>query len=474
MTTATTPRVRFLSSAAVRGVVGEAKRILAEVGVRVEYAGAVELLAGAGAVPGEDGRIRLFPGLVDRSLATVPREIVLYDRDGENPLRLGAGALAFAPGSAALHVHEPATGRLRPAVREDCRRFAHLTELLPALALQSTCVVPNDEPVEHQDRARLREALVHCRKPIVTGTFAARSFPVMARMLECVRGGPEGLRAKPLAIFDCCPTAPLAWSELTCGALAGSAERGIPAELISMPMTGATAPVTLIGAVVQHAAESLSGVVIHQLAGPGAPLVWGACASAFDMRLGTAPLAAVETLMIDCAAAEVGRHLGLPTHAYFTVSDAKILDAQCGAESGFGAALAALAGFDVISGPGLLELGNCQSLEKLVLDHELCRQAHRLAAGIALHPENSLSGILRDGLAAGRFLDLEHTLRHHRSELHRPGPTVDRQVAGAWLASGAPTAAQRARAEVERLLAAEGAPPLAAEVEAELDRLVEA
>ena len=467
------PRVRFLTDEAVREVVDEAKHLLAEVGVLVEHAPAVALLDGAGAAVDDDGRVRIGPALVDRALATVPPEVVLYDREGANPVRLGAGALAFAPGSAALHVRDFATAKIRPATRADCRTFAHLTDALPALALQSTCIVPGDVDAERQDRHRLRDALVFGRKPIVTGTFSHHAFAGMAEMLRAVRGGDEALRAQPLAIFDCCATSPLAWSELTCRALVDCARTGIPAELISMPMTGATSPVTLHGAVTQHAAENLSGVVIHQLAAPGAPLIWGACSSAFDMRAGTAPLGAAETQMINCATAEVGRHLGLPTHAYMVASDSKTLDYQCGAESGFGAALACLAGFDVVSGPGLLELANCQSLEKLVLDHETCRRALRTARGIERHDDGPLADVLRQGIAAEQFLNLDHTMQWFRRELHFPGPTVNRHAAGTWEADGAVSASQRAHEEVVRLLAGEGPPPPAPDVVAELDRLLE-
>ena len=84
-------------------------------------------------------------------------------------------------------------------------------------------------------------------------------------------------------------------------ALLDLARAGVPAELISMPLAGATAPVTLVGSVVQHAAESISGIVIHQLANPGAPIVWGGAPAIFDMRTGTTPMGAIETAMLNVA-----------------------------------------------------------------------------------------------------------------------------------------------------------------------------
>ncbi len=467
------PSVCFLSEEDVRGILEQAGRMLSELGVQVEHARAVELLDGAGAEVGDDGRVRIGADVVARALGTAGSELELHDRDGENALGLGVGDVHFAPGSAAVRVHDHEADRARLSTSADCARFARLVDALPAYALQATCVVPSDVPAERADAERLLHALQGSRKPIVTGTTAPASFDVLRRMLACVRGGTAALRQKPLAIFDCCPTSPLSWSELSCATLVGCAESGIPAELVPVPMTGATAPVTLSGAVTQHAAENLSGLVLHQLAGPGAPLIWGACASAFDMRQGTAPLGAIESMMMNAACAEVGRHLGLPTHAYLALSDAKTLDYQAGLESGLGALLAVLAGLDVVSGPGMLELVRCQSLEKLVLDHEACRMALRAARGIERR-EDALLDVMRAGLDAGQFLGLAHTRSRFREELLRPGTSIDRSVGEFWEAQGRKSAAERAHEEVHRILTAEAPPPLDEALEAELRELARA
>ncbi|GAH12434.1 unnamed protein product, partial [marine sediment metagenome] len=108
-----------------------------------------------------------------------------------------------------------------------------------------------------------------------------------------------------------------------------------------MPLAGATAPVTLAAAVVQHTAECLSGLVIHQLANPGAPVIWGGSPSIFDMKNGTTPMGAPGTWLIDAAYVQIGKYLKLPTHVYMGMSDAKINDAQSGLESMGGALVAA-------------------------------------------------------------------------------------------------------------------------------------
>jgi len=466
------PAVRFLQEETVLAIVAEAKHILEEIGVFVEHGKAVDLLIGAGARKGEDGRIRIGPDLVDRAFATAPSEVVLFDRYGENPVRIGGDSVNFDPGSAAIKVHDFKENSVRPSTTADCVLFSKLTDRLPAMALQSTCVVPSDVPLDVADRVRLHEALRNGRKAVITGTFQDHSFEIIRRMLACVRGSEKALREKPLAIFDCFPSPPLNWSELTCAVLVRCAEEGIPAELVSMPLTGATSPVTLTGAVTQHTAENMSGVVIHQLAGAGSPIIYGGSPSAFDMRQGTTPMGAVETMMIDAAYAQVGRHLGLPTHAYMGLSDAKTADYQAGLESGCGALTAALAGVNMVSGPGMLDFESCQSLEKLVLDNEACAMALRAVRGIAPHAGDDLAAVMREGIAAEQFLNLDHTRKNFRGEFYFPGRVIDRSVGDMWAAEGKKSAAQRAHEEVGRLLALEGAPPLDAAVEKELDALM--
>jgi trimethylamine--corrinoid protein Co-methyltransferase len=465
------PRVRFLDDATVKGVVEEAERVLAEVGVFVEHRPAVDLLLASGATLA-GGRLRIPPHLVDRALGSAPHEVLLWNRDGDRLVRLGGDEVHFDPGSAAIKVYDHREKRARQATVQDCIAFARLTDRLPAMDMQSTCVVPSDVPLESADRTRLRLALMHGRKPVVTGTFAAESFEIMRRMLVAVRGSEAALLQRPLAVFDCCPSPPLEWSELTCSVLVRCAETGIPAELVSMPLAGATAPVTLLGAITQHTAENLSGVVIHQLAGAGSPIVYGGSPAAFDMRWGTTPMGAVETMMIDAAYTQIGKSLGLPTHAYMGLSDAKIADWQAGMESGNGAVLAALAGVNVASGAGMLDFESCQSLEKLVLDNEACLMALRLVRGVAPGGDTTALEVIRQGIDAGQFLNLDHTRRNYRLEHHLVGPVIDRIVGDAWAAQGSHSAAERAHAEVARLLAAEDAPPLDAAVQRELDGLV--
>ena len=375
------PKLDMLSESFIDQIVSEAVDVLGKTGVLVENDDAIRLLKDAGCEC--KGQTVFFKGnLIEESLKTTPRSIKVYDRGGDLAMNLEGDAIHFDPGSGALTILDPVTLEERDPATRDLVRFAILTDALSNIAAQSTEMVPSDVPEAMQDRYRLYIGLQFCKKPVVTGTFAVESFAIMKDMLVAVRGSERALREKPLAIFDCCPSPPLKWSNLTAQNLIDAAKAGIPAELVSMPLTGATAPVTLAGSLVQLTAENLSGIVIHQLANPGSPIIFGGSPAAFDMRKGTTPMGAVETMMINAAYNQIGKHLELPTHAYMGLSDAKIVDGQAGLETGMGALTAALAGANFISGPGMLNFESCQSLEKLVLDNEICGMALRMVRGI--------------------------------------------------------------------------------------------
>ncbi|MBM3312014.1 MAG: hypothetical protein FJY80_10955, partial [Candidatus Aminicenantes bacterium] len=250
------------------------------------------------------------------------------------------------------------------------------------------------------------------------------------------------------------------WSNLTCQNLIDASRAGVPAALISMPLTGATSPVTLAGALVQLTAENLSGVVIHQLAQPGSPIIFGGSPAAFDMRTGTPPMGAVETMMINAAHVQIGKHLGLPTHSYMGLSDAKIVDGQAGLETGMGALVAALAGANVISGPGMLDFESCQSLEKLVLDNEICGMALRMVRGIEARGDRLAGDLAGDIYTGDHFLTSAETLRWFREELYQAGPVIDRDVYENWVVRGKKSAWDRARLEVARILGTHAVAPL--------------
>jgi len=466
------PRFQILSLGLMAQILDEAFQLLVDPGLRVHNDEALHLLADAGATVDRERQIAHIPeALARQALEQAPREFSLYNLDGQPAVHYGGDHVQFDPGSAAISILDPNTQQQRPPLTADLIRLVQLVETLPQIDAQSTALVCADVAEEIGDLYRLYLALHFMRKPIVTGAFRKDTWWTMKEMLTVVAGGEQALAERPIAVFDVCPSPPLLWSDLTCQNLMDCARAMIPAELVSMPLAGATAPVTLAGALVQHAAESLSGVTIGQLARPGSPIVWGGSPAVFDMRHGTTPMGDVGTWMIDCAYAEIGKSLGLPTHAYLGMSDAKIVDAQAGLESAGGTILAALAGVNMVSGAGMMDFESCQSLEKLVIDAEIIGMAKRLLAGVERRDDPIALPLMRQLGHRADYLAQEHTLRWFQQETYIPSGIIDSGSLDAWRAAGALSTFERARLRVEDLLQTYQPPSLPQGLPAELRRI---
>jgi trimethylamine--corrinoid protein Co-methyltransferase len=182
-------------------------------------------------------------------------------------------------------------------------------------------------------------------------------------------------------------------------------------------------------------------------------------------------MGAMATMMLDCSYAQIGKAIkpgGLPTHAYLGMSDTKIVDAQTGLESASGAILGALAGVNMMSGPGMMDFESCFSLEKLVIDAEIVGMAKRLVAGVNDSEQPLALNVMREVGHAGNFLKSKHTRRNFRKEDYIPTEVIDRDFRQTWFDKGALDVTARAHRRVEELIAAYEPLPLAAEVVGEL------
>jgi trimethylamine--corrinoid protein Co-methyltransferase len=464
------PLLRLLSNEEIETIHLSSLRVLEEVGVSIQNDNALKLVADAGADIDVTKKIARIPQhLAKEALVGAPSTIRLYSRDGKHDLLLEGNRVHYDPGSAALYLLDSQTKEVRRPVSQDLADFVRLTDGLEYIQAQSTALVVSDVPDTIVDRYRLYIVLKNSPKTIVTGTFSIDGLYDMKDMLAAVVGGEKELARRPMAIFDLCPSAPLKWGDFIVQNLMDCAKYRIPAEILPMPQLGATGPVTLAGSLVQFNAEFLSGLVISQLANPGAPVIYGGSPTTFDMRYLTARLGAIETIMMGCAYAQIGKFYGLPTHMYLGLSDTKIVDAQCGFESGLGITLGALAGINVISGPGMLDFENCQSFEKLVMDDTICGTALRLIRGIDVNDQTLAVDVIRKVGAGGHYLAQRHTMEWLSKEIFNPSDLVERQELSAWKKLGSKDTVQRAQEIAQKILREHKPEPLSADVERSLD-----
>lgn len=468
------PKMELLNQSLIDRILDEAFQLMIKPGIKVQSEEARRLLADAGAQLDANSDVVRIPERVARkALETTPHSFHLYDREGNPKVFFGGDAVHFDPGSSGVHVLDPDSLEHKPSYAADLARLVKVTEMLPQYDAQSTAVVCNEIPKAVGDLYRLYVVLLFSNKPIVTGSFSIRTLQSMIDMLTIFAGSRAALADKPQAVFDVCPSPPLIWSEFGSQNLIELARAGVPAEMVSMPLAGAAAPVTLLGSVVQHAAECISGITIHQLAKAGSPIVWGGAPAIFDMRRGTTPMGAVETAMIDASYAQVGKSLGLPTHTYLCASDGKLVDAQAGMESGITAIIAALAGINMISGAGMLDFLACQSAEKLVVDAEGIAMAKRLLAGMQVRTETLATALFEGINFKGDFLKQKLTRELFPLEQYLPSAVIDRDSIRGWQASGSKDTFARAKDRTKQLLQEYQPPSMDEKKKKELQSMVE-
>ncbi len=469
------PTINVIDDHLVAEILDEARRILGEIGVEVRGARLRRRLLDHGLpIDRHTDRILFPPDVVNQAISDAPGSFTLYDRDGQPHAELGGDNVHFVPGSSGLKVLDHRTGETRLANTRDFAEYVRLADGLPNIAYLATAFSTDDIEAQVSDAWRLYLCLIHSTKPVVSGAFTEHGVPRMAQMMELFRQDRQDLTRRPMAIFTITATGMFRYSEDSCQNLLDCVEAGIPIEIVPVTLMGLIAPVTLVGATVFHTADVLAGLTMAQLLKPGAPVLFGGAPAAFHMRAATSPMIAVEALHLDMAYIAVAKSLGLPTQSYLALSEAKFLDAQAGAETYGSALLAALAGVNSVSGPGMLDYLLVFSLEKLLFDDALCGQALHFIRDMKPKDDLPTVDLARRLLEEQHLITAEHTMEHWPQELYLPDPVVDRQNRENWTKAGAPTLKQRVRAEVDRRLAVYTPPPLDNALKVELQQIITA
>jgi trimethylamine--corrinoid protein Co-methyltransferase len=465
------PTLNVLSPELIDRILDEAMDILASVGMEIRGPVMRQRLIDAGLPTDPAGRV-LFPReVVERAIASAPASFWLYDRDGNPHADLGGDRVHFVPGSSGLRVLDHRTGEARLADSTDFVEYVRLADGLKHIAYLATAFSTNrDIEVQVSDAWRLYMCLTNSRKPVVSGAFTEHGVPRMVDLLQLFRRDRADLVDRPMTIFTITATGNFRYSEDSCQNLIDCVEAGIPVEIVPVTLMGLIAPVTLVGATVFHTVDVLAGITMAQVIRPGAPVLFGGAPATFHMKIASSPMAAIEALHLDVAYVAVAKRLGLPTQSYMALSDGKVLDAQAGAETFGSALLAALAGVNSVSGPGMLDFLLVFSLAKLVLDDELCGQALHFVREIRPLGDLPTTDLVRQLMADQHLIMAPHTLEHWPTELYLPARVIERDNRENWTKAGARDTAQRATDEVDRRLAAyrpiETDPRIVAELEA--------
>ncbi len=470
------PRLRagnmtYLGEADKAAIYDAALEIMATVGQRVHDPRAVELLRRAGADVEGDDLVCVPPELVAQARATAPPMIEVFDRSGAPAMSLGGYNAYFGNGSAVTAVFDLETGEHRPTVLADGAMAARLVDALPNLDFVMSYAHPGDCDPHVAPLESFRAMVTNTTKPLVAVSENAADLAAMWRIAGELRGGEDELRAKPYFIAFGQPSSPLLHPTESLAKLLFCADHGIPVVYSTAPLSGGTAPITVAGLIALGAAESLLGLVVHQLRSPGAPFIFGVGPAVLDMATMQSAYNAVEYYMGYVCAVELARWLGLPNWGYAGTTDSQVVDAQAGMEGGEAAFLSLAVGSNLNHDLGYMDFGMTASLELIVMMDEFISLNRRFFAGVEVSPETLALDVIRQVGPGGDFLVTKHTKRHVRTAQWRP-TIINRQGRVKWEEEGGLDLREKARLKALRLLATHEPAPLPAALAARIDAIV--
>lgn len=447
------PRLTVLNPAEIEGIHSATLRVLGEVGIILTHLQARDVLFTAGARL-KNQRVVLPADLVEWALAQCPGTVSIRGRDGRT-VTLGDGSLHWHNLGGAREVYEPDSHQVRPATIADVIQAARLLDALNHCTCITPFFTPQDVPGEVMSLAMYRHTLPHTTKPVYgPGVQTAREVRLAVRMAEVI--GP----ASKVLLMAISPISPLTFPDHLVEAMMETARNGIPFGPLPCPTAGATAPLTISGAIVQQNAEVLASIVLAQLMHPGLPVVYCGRLAMMEPRTGSSVWGGVELGLASAGTVQIAQRYGLPVNVYGFSTNAHTLDLQNGYERALNAAIPALAGADELSGIGEMSAGVMSSYAQMVIDNEIAASVHRLKGGFSSDSDHLAVAVIASAMdTTGNFLLEDHTLRYLRSgEIlvtrlaeRRAHPPDDFQAS---------TFLSRATSEANRLLKDHEVPPL--------------
>ena len=442
-------------------------RILSEVGVVLTHPEAREVLTGAGATV-HNKRVLMPPELVEQEVAKCPQQVTVHGR-GEQSVVLGNGTLYWHNVGGARNVYDPITGHHRPATLQDVRHSTRLLDALDNVTSITPFFTPNEVPGPLMSLAMYRHALPHTVKPLQgPGVQNAAETRYAARMASVI-GPPADVLSLGIS-----PISPLTFPDDTVEAIMETARLGLSLGPLPCPTAGATAMMSLAGALAQQNAEVLASVVLAQLVGPGTSIVYCGRLAMIEPRTAISVWGGVELGIASAATVQIGHRYNLPVNVYGFSTNSLILDLQSGYERSLNAAIPALAGADELSGIGEMEAGVMGSYAQMVCDDEIAASVHRLRRGFAVDEDALDVQVIAEVMdGSGNFLDQLHTVRYLRAGEILMTRLAERRPWDEWERTEREGMAERAQAEAKRLLDTHKVPPLTEDQERELDEIME-
>ncbi len=414
-----------------------------------------DVLCAAGASMDDRGRCLMPRSLVEDAIAAAAKTFPLHGRDPNRTIEVGGDKVYFGTGGAAVQTLDLETQTYRPSTLRDLHDFTRLQDTLANVSWFTRCCIATDVPDNFDLDINTAYALMrNTTKPVATAFTIAEHVAPIVDMFDIAAGGPGQFSKRPFVKAHISPViSPMRFGEDAVEVVFECIKHNIPMSCITAAQSGATAPATMAGFLAQSLAETLASLVMVHAIQPGFPMIFSNWPLVIDLRTGAFAGGGGETAILNAASAQVSNWLGLPSGVAASMTDAKAIDAQYGAEKALTALAAGLAGGNLIyesSGMTASLLG--ASFEAFILDDEMHSAIYRTLRGIEVTEDTlGFDAICEAVLGEGHFLGGTHTLEAMERDYFYPD-LADRDAPITWQENGARDAWARAHDKAKSIL----------------------
>ena len=447
-------------------------KVLQNTGIEVNHNGALKLLEKAGAkVDFQAQRVKIPPEIVKQCIETLPDRFTLAARNPEKDCILEPGGRPYSRnGGGSDYTLDLETDEIRPLAQADMKDYFKLMDGLNFIDLLAP-LYGQDLPVLGRDILVFREMLASTDKHIHIRAYTKKSMEFILEMAEIVAGGRTDLRERPIVSVLEAPVSPLKYIDIAVDVLIMAGEYGVPIELCLMPICGGTGPMTIAGNTLLINVEFLGGIVISQLAHPGAPVEYAPRPMIMDMSTGIGLTGSIEGAMMSVASAQMANYYNVPLSLHGPWTDSMTYDGQSTFERTNFTFMSGFAGAHVLSGSGMIQQGLTFSHVQLVIDDEINGTLLHALEGFEADDEHLGADVISRVGPGGNFLEDEHTLKFIRGERYTPR-ILYRDSREKWEEERSRGFKERARERARTIIEEHRPNPLPEDIGKALDELV--
>ena len=363
------PPYEIFSEESIDKVLDFSFRILEDIGIEFRHPEAPGIWKNAGATV-DGARVNIPRELLMQLIDNVPSTTKLHARNADRSVIIGGNNTVFSSGYGAPNVLDFDNER-RLSTYEDLTNFTKLSHVAPTININGGVLVePMDIDVPKRHLHFLQTALTLSDKPVMGAVISETAANDTIKMLQIVFG--ESFvddNTVVAALVNC--NSPLVWSTDMINALTIYARANQSVICTPFILSGASAPVSIIGSCSQTIAEALAGMAYGQIIRPGSPMIFGCVANTVSMKSGAPLLGMPEPMLMNIIVGQIVRKLGLPWRASGVWSSSKLPDLQAGYESIMSALPLLYAQTNwLLHATGMLESALTMSYSKFVHDVE--------------------------------------------------------------------------------------------------------